>query len=82
MSQHVLSLPIPDKGPSRKFFHGVGPTFSVTPPTPKLQFLDNSDPSKGVVVEKKAPEWAHQNKDRRLAAQKKQKGRQKEERWI
>ena len=67
------SPPNVQKGPSRKYFHGIGPTFSIAPPTAKLQlqFLDDADPVKKTIVRKKARAWVKQNKERESAREEK-----------
>ncbi|KAH7385649.1 hypothetical protein BKA66DRAFT_511484 [Pyrenochaeta sp. MPI-SDFR-AT-0127] len=55
------------KGKGRKFFQQMQPTFAIDLPTmsttTKLEFLDHSDPSKDIVVRKKAREWVNKNKE-------------------
>lgn len=54
-------LPSTQKG--RQFFQKVQPTFSVSPGITQLEFVDNSDPRKDVVVRKKAREWVFRNRE-------------------
>lgn len=55
------------KGKGRKFFQQMQPTFAIKLPTmsatTQLEFLDHSDPSKDMVVRKKAREWVNKNKE-------------------
>ena len=57
---HTVSS-TPKKG--RRFFQQLEPTFSLAPATTTLQFVDNADPAKDLVVRKKAREWVHRNKE-------------------
>lgn len=50
----------------RRFFQQMPPTFSIDVPTQtftKLEFLDNFDPAKDIVVRKKAREWVNKNRE-------------------
>ncbi|KAF1923952.1 uncharacterized protein M421DRAFT_302188 [Didymella exigua CBS 183.55] len=50
----------------RKFFQQMQPTFSIDVPTTtftRLEFLDNFDPAKDIVVRKKAREWVNKNRE-------------------
>ncbi|QRD00201.1 hypothetical protein JI435_070940 [Parastagonospora nodorum SN15] len=47
----------------RRFFEHVQPTFAVElPTTTRLEFLDERNPAKRIIVRKKAREWVNQNK--------------------
>ncbi|KAF2131418.1 hypothetical protein P153DRAFT_365006 [Dothidotthia symphoricarpi CBS 119687] len=63
-SRNVNSKRTSQKDKSRKYFQQAQPTFSLELPThtPKLEFLDNFDPDKDLVVRKKAREWVNKNK--------------------
>jgi hypothetical protein len=52
-----------EKGQQRRFFEHVQPTFTVVvPKTTRLEFLDERNPAKSIIVRKKAREWVNQNR--------------------
>ncbi|KAF2018983.1 hypothetical protein BU24DRAFT_405705 [Aaosphaeria arxii CBS 175.79] len=63
------SVPRKDRGASlsssvdRRYFEQVQPIFAVSSSATKLEFVDNSDPRKDLVVRKKAREWVHRNRE-------------------
>lgn len=67
-AQHAKPTRTPRKEKSRKFFQQVQPTFSLEQPTNtiELEFLDNFDPAKDIVVRRKAREWVNKNKGHRV----------------
>lgn len=62
-SAQPTSRKAPTSKKGRNFFHKVEPTFAIKPSATQLEFVDNSDPSKDIVVRKKAREWVHRNRE-------------------
>jgi len=51
------------KDKERRFFEHAQPTFAVElPTTTRLEFLDERNPAKRIIVRRKAREWVNQNK--------------------
>ncbi|KAF1996873.1 hypothetical protein P154DRAFT_305058 [Amniculicola lignicola CBS 123094] len=46
----------------RSFFQQVQPTFSISQPTPTLEFIDHSNPNRNLIVRKNAREWVNRKK--------------------
>jgi len=56
---------MPQSDKNRKYFQKIHHTFAVElsqATTPRLEFLDHSDPAKNIVVRKKAREWVNKNR--------------------
>ncbi|KAF2739966.1 hypothetical protein EJ04DRAFT_572689 [Polyplosphaeria fusca] len=62
MASNLEHVPQDTSRKNRKYFTQVQPSFFVQQPVVQLEFLDNSDPTKGRVVRKKAREWVALNK--------------------
>lgn len=67
-------------GKERRFFEHVQPTFAVElPTTTRLEFLDERNPAKRIIVRKKAREWVNQNKSGGKKSRSRRKPAKKEE---